>query len=500
MDLVALGTNVRETILAFARLITVDYWPGLISLSLFIVFVVLAVRMVAITIGRKQLLDRLSARIRKSGDAAGFQNELNDIEGELNSRKSSNSRRLASAFSEFRETLLEPSRNGGANVRNAFRPATFLNLEDLRFGLSGWRVWPGLFVSVGLLLTFLGLIAALANTKQSIAVGGGDQQKMMLALEGLLDTASAKFTMSLTGLACSIMFTALHRFCSSRLEHAISDLNHEIERRMDFISLEGIADRQLAAIKEQTAQQQLLNTQLIAELSKPLERMSATGVEAMGTMASELGTSLTATISASLDRVADRVDGAAATLNTLSTALGDASKRFEETLERSVGGLHIVVQRIELVTNRLSETAESVASTATPVMETVKSTAQAARALADGSVELIGAAKTAVDAERAIVVSAARSIEELIRAFEGRAKAYDGQLDKAFATYLEQVQRTLHELNSHSDGVHKRYANALEVLQGVIENARAFRPETASPETEPPEDESAEFETPEPVE
>lgn len=482
MNQISLGAGVQELILGLARHLTLGQWPGLISFSLFSLFVALAVWMGILTIRRIVVLNRLKVKIAKTGDGVGFQASLDEIERDLRRQKSGSARRLADAFSEFRETLLEPSRHGEANARNAFRPATFINLDDLHFGLGSWRVWPGLFVSIGLLLTFLGLIAALAATKQSIEVGGGDQQKMMVALEGLLDTASAKFTMSLTGLFCSILFTGCHRFCSLRLERAVSALNHAIERRVDFVSLEGIADRQLLAIKEQTSQQQLLNTELIAQLSKPLERMSLTGVEAIGAMATELGTSITTKLGTSLDQISERIDGAANTLNTLSSSLGDASKRFEESIERSVAGLDGVVRRIELVSNELATSAKSVAATATPVMETAKSTAETARALADGTVELVGATKQALHAERAIVVSSAESIETLIRTFEGRAKAYDGQLESAFKTYLDQVQSTLSELRTHDVSVHQRYADALHVLQTVIENARAFSPESQSVE------------------
>lgn len=480
MDFSSFGTAVRDVILNIAKGVTFEYFPGLISFALLTLLVLLLSWIAWKAERRKLLVDRLRNRIRAAGGPSGFQLALGEIQADLYRATGPDAKRLATAFSEFRETLIEPARDGEANVRNGIRPSTFINLEDLRFSLSSWRVLPGLFVSTGLLLTFLGLIAALAATKQSIEVGGGDQQKMMLALEGLLDTASAKFTMSLTGLFCSIVFTVVLRHLSSRLERSMANLNHEIESCMDFVSLESLADRQLVAIKEQTAQQQLLNMELIAQLSKPLERMSSGGVEAMSAMANELGASLSSTISTSLDQFANRIEGASQTLATLSDSLGNASRRFEENVERSIAGLDVVVQRIAMVTDKLSHAADSVATTTTPVMETAKATADTARSLATGSMGLIEAAKAAVDAERAVVVTSATSIEGLVRAFEGRAKAYDGQLERAFATYLEQVQSTLGELKNHSDGVHDRFGEALHVLKAVIDNARTFIPESKS--------------------
>jgi methyl-accepting chemotaxis protein len=431
-----------------------------------------------ITWSRWQVLNKTANRVRNTGDADGFQRQIHDIERESRRSASRPGRLLANAFAEFRETLIEPARDGDSHVRNSMRPSAFFNLDDLHFGLSGWRVVPGLFVSVGLFFTFLGLIAALAQTQNALDAGGGDQARMIEALEGLLKTASAKFTMSLTGLACSIVFTLAQRACATRLENAVTTLAHELETRMSFVSLEALADQQLAAIKEQTEQQKLLNTQLIAELSKPLERMTATGAEAIGGMVNELGQSLTASLGQSIATIAERIDGAADKLVDLSSVLGETSERFKATLERSSSNFDALVQRIEAAAGQLAASADSMSSASAPVMETARSTAESARALADGSKSLIDAAKVAVEAEKTVVVAAARSIEELIRAFESRAKAYDGQLEKAFNDYVGQVQRTLGELRQHGDGVHDRYADALQTLQAVIENARAFVPES----------------------
>ena len=305
---------------------------------------------------------------------------------------------------------------------------------------------------------------------------------MIAALEGLLRTASAKFIMSVTGLFCSIVFTFGYRYWSGKLERSVAHLAHDLETRMDFVSLEALADQQLVAIKEQTAQQQLLNTQLIAELSKPLERMTATGTEAIGDMVNELGQTLSARIGASLDKVAERIDGAADKLAELSSSLGETSEQFRVTLERSASSLDTLVERIEAAALQLANSAESMNAASTPILESARATADQARAMADGTRNLVDAAKGAIDAERTVVVASAQSIEELIRTFEARAKAYDGQLEKAFATYVEQVQRTLGELRQHSDGVHDRYADALQVLQAVIENARTFVPESEPPQ------------------
>ena len=92
-------------------------------------------------------------------------------------------------------------------LRNSVRPSAFFNIEDLGFSAGFWRYVPSLFVSVGLLLTFMGLVSALELIVPARGeVIGSDQ------LGTLLTVASAKFIMSLTGLLCSILFTLVPTF------------------------------------------------------------------------------------------------------------------------------------------------------------------------------------------------------------------------------------------------------------------------------------------------
>lgn len=359
MDWAFWGTWVKDGILGAAQIITWDFVPGLISLGLLALLVVLLGAMGILASRRLHLIGRATRRVEVAGDSAGFQSQLHDIQRDIGRGGGRDGRHLAESFAEYRETLIEPKRHGEGNVRNSVRPSTFFNLDDLHMGLAGWRMWPGLFVSIGLLCTFLGLIAALAQTQASLEAGGGDQAQMIAALEGLLRTASAKFIMSVTGLFCSIVFSVGYRFLSGKLESSVARLAHALEKRMDFVSLEALADQQLAAIKEQTAQQQLLNTQLIAELSKPLERMTATGTQAIGGMVNELGQTLTARIGASLDKVAERIDGAADKLAELSSVLGETSEQFRATLDRSASSLDTLVQRVEAAARQLAAAADS---------------------------------------------------------------------------------------------------------------------------------------------
>ena len=116
------------------------------------------------------------------------------------------------------------------------------------FSAGFWRYVPTLFVSVGLFLTFLGLVSALESIVPAKGeVIGSDQ------LGTLLSVASAKFIMSLTGLLCSILFTLVLRIGIARAEAASHQVANEIESRLSFISLEYLAIEQLTKSAEATA-------------------------------------------------------------------------------------------------------------------------------------------------------------------------------------------------------------------------------------------------------
>ena len=112
-------------------------------------------------------------------------------------------RSLFDVWDEFVETLRAGDRHGPPMLRNSVRPATFLHVEGLHFGVGFYQIVPGRFVSLGLALTFLGLIAAL----QQISGDKIDDA----AMADLLQIASATFIMSQAGLVCSIALTSALR-------------------------------------------------------------------------------------------------------------------------------------------------------------------------------------------------------------------------------------------------------------------------------------------------
>lgn len=481
---IGVGERVGREILWFANLIVADHWPGLISLSFLIAALLVSVVIWWQSRASISALDQ-AAQAAKSARSSRQGLDLVTLSIKLRHIRGESGRRLEHAFAEFRETLIEIGRSDDSKVRNSIRPSAFLNAEDLGFSLRGWRFVPGIFVSLGLFLTFLGLVAVLSSTADILPNGQAtDQTETMRALRVLLSKASAKFTISLSALICSIGVNIWLKHRARQVEKHSDRLSEELEKGLEFISLEGLAERQLRAIEDQTANMQELNTRLIAELSEPLKKVSDSSMENISAMVGQLGSSITSGIGESMDKVADKIEAVGASLLSMSGSLKEASVQFDNSLKESTQKLDETVKRLERVSEQLTIAGATVSEATPSILETIKETNAQALKIAEGAAEMVNSAKVTMAEEKQIVEAALNAIRNLIQSFESRASAYDGQLEKAFQVYQTEVAKTVDQLESHGRGVQERFANALSRLQAVVENAKAFEPEGIKPNGE----------------
>ena len=117
-------------------------------------------------------------------------------------------------------------------------PNTVFNIENLNLTLRNFERVAALFVSVGLVLTFMGLVAALQQSGAAILSAGSDDAEIKASLSDLLIILSSKFILSITGLLCSIM---INLAIDQRLKynrHCLARLNTALARTVDFMPVE----------------------------------------------------------------------------------------------------------------------------------------------------------------------------------------------------------------------------------------------------------------------
>ena len=366
------GGRFSEFVFGVAQHLTDDEAPGLLSLA---ILGFLGGALVELTISsrrRMAALKRLLRIIREAGKGKEFaeaDRRLGRLANSFAGSGDRSRRSVGAAWREFRETVVEDGdEEGTTTLRNSVRPSSFFNAEDLNFGAGFRRNLPGLFVTVGLFLTFLGLIAALQAV--NIRPDAGNLE-MREALNALLGAAKAKFTMSLTGLLSSIVFTIALRSSLGRMERHIHGICAAIEERLSFISPEDLALRHLRSAERREKQMASIGQELVEKLGEPLrnelpaavaeslgaslapifDRVSKIGVEGAGEVVSGLSARISGDVeralgaaSASLSAAGDRIEAIVGRIdgspgNGSALGISEAAKRMTEAAESIVAKL-----------------------------------------------------------------------------------------------------------------------------------------------------------------
>ena len=332
--------------------------------------------------------------------------------------------RLAVVWEEFRETTIPPVRETD-RLSNTVRPTAFFHREELGLDRGIWRQIPALFVSVGLFLTFLGLVAALDQTGRILdgATAGGDGAATD-GLKTLLRIASTKFIMSLTGLLCSILFTLVLRYDARRTDEALHALCDDIENGCIFLSEQTILGKMLEQAREQTDHLKSFSTELVAQIATPLRedlpntireamqqamapvvenisRGTSEGVETLvGNVSGQLTEGIQASVFSmnkiieevrgSLETVADRLDRSAG-------AMGGHMDEAVQSLARQIDSLETAMSGSSREAARtFSEAADALLRQMNDALQSIRSTS------ADGAQRIGDASRVMVDAAEAL--------------------------------------------------------------------------------------------------
>lgn len=409
------GVLVRNGILYVASWLKNDAAPGYVTIILFITLVVVTVRWGRLVKRRNQALTGIREVISRIPEQA-FSQHIAEVDSEIDGIQTTEEQKsVAEAWSEYRETHVSDDQDGVIIVRNAVRPSQFFNLEDLHFTQGFWRIVPGLFVSVGLSLTFLGLISALNSMSTSLGNGGS------AALEGLLTIASAKFIMSLTGLCCSIAFTISLRRGTSRIEETIHKLNSLIEKRLTFISLEDLSARHLKATLESRDNFRKLGMEMVAELGRPLreelpraisesistaitpviEQVSRMGNDGVGEMVQNLSSRFSDDVGRALAQASERISLAGDQIKLLAERMDQSSGKMGSEMESAIGRLGTAVETLregmaqtaQTATSAFNQGAENLLATMNSTLQGIKeNTGDGARAMGEAAADMKAAA------------------------------------------------------------------------------------------------------------
>ena len=311
--------------------------------------------------------------------------------------------KIKEAWAEFGETLIPPqfkdSEFGDEHTvlnlispcKNTVRPHSFFNLKDMGMGPNFIKVFPSVFVGVGLSLTFLGLIAALNVAVVGINQAGGETKSIQNVIANLLSVSSAKFYASLFALFMSVIMTIVLRLITWNLSNLLGKLNQTIESSVHFLSSEQLSIDANNLLKSQLSQLQTFNADLAmkigeeiqSSLSKSLDPviqkldsmggdMTEQNIDAIRSISEEVTKNIQGATSGSMDKVAELLDNISIKLGTLSDSLSNALSNFDTEFKEMLEGLKSTLQEstngiAEGIGESMGQMSEGIGKTATEV-------------------------------------------------------------------------------------------------------------------------------------
>lgn len=373
-------------------------------------------------------LRRRIAVVRRDKDKHAFATSFDRVDKVLRQGQP-----FGHAWGEFRQVLIDPDPDEAQPViRNTIRPAFYFNLHDLGLHFRGFHALPNVFVGLGLLFTFVGLVAALHFAAQG--VGEADLEHTQEALTNLLHAATFKFYTSIAGLLSSLAFGFLLRASISHLERRLDDLCEALEQRMVFETAEGIAFRGLLEAKEQTRQLKVFNTDLAMTLGQQLEAaldrvLPQHLVPATQAVGEHLGT-LPSHLQTAVEPVVQRLDRVVQDLaQQSSTGIGDLAREFHANLQDAAG-------------NQMRSLASSVGQ----LVETLNGTSGQ---IGSSGNQLAGQ----VQAASAELVAAAAAIGTTVRELSAQVRSDAAASADAKQEQLEKLQAAMSEMSDRVAGV-----------------------------------------------
>ena len=162
-----LGEFVLREVLSAAQLLVRDAAPGWVASGFFCALIVSCAWTAFQYRRRVSAVRGLKRHIEHYADDQAFTSQFDELNAGLRGWRTGPKTRRAvlAAWEEYAETTVLDTRDGQTIRRNAVRPTNFLNVEDLSFGPGFFRMMPGMFVSLGLLCTFLGLVPEQARPR-----------------------------------------------------------------------------------------------------------------------------------------------------------------------------------------------------------------------------------------------------------------------------------------------------------------------------------------------
>jgi methyl-accepting chemotaxis protein len=244
---------------------------------------------------------------------------------------------LRRAWEEYRETIVDPNSDV---LHNTVRPENFFLGLGERHRALGW--FANISIAVGLLFTFLGIIAALSTLDLS---GGPDA--MQSQLNELMQVAGAKFWASVGGIVASIILRSVDYRFAKKVDEGLARMCDLLEHGMAYLPPQRIAAEQLRQLEEQTPALRGFSEQLAVVLEQALEKQFTPMVSSLGAIQDGIDRisggggeavrkALTESAGAEMGNLAEAIGGMTLSLGTMAERFEKQTNSADQQIEEAV--------------------------------------------------------------------------------------------------------------------------------------------------------------------
>lgn len=427
-------------------------------------------------------------------DQATFAEEFDTVSSRLE-----RNRLIGHSWTEFRETVVR--RDDPPTVQNTVRPQAFINTQHLQQERVALRFMPHLpnyFVGVGLLLTFVGLVAALNFATRSV---GGDVATAVAGLQDLLAAATFKFWTSIAGLGASIVLSFFFRVYTTWLDGAFNAFCRAVEEKMIFATPQEIFADLRETGREQLAETKKINEEVAFTIGKNVsdslqQHLPGMLNEALKPVAEQVRQTTDTLaqhnnegVGAMVDKFAQTMEGSAgAHLQAMSGTL----ETLQQTLERMQGSMSSsgdeFARRMAEGSERLEATMREVATAVSDLVEQLRAQVASAGSDLGGQLEstlqriaeqseavaekLAEQGQTASQAFASRVESAAQSLQSSAEQNAAASSAFAEDLRARLQDSVEGLRAGITGLSERLQQVDRTVAAQAEVFDGIVTRSR----------------------------
>ena len=341
-------------------------------------------------------------------------------------------------------------------------------LLDQHLNLRFWNSVPALLVGLGILGTFVGMVWGLIPFSD---VDFTNTDQIREAIKELLSGVSTAFVTSVWGMFASFLFNGLEKWGIGRVSRAIADLQHALDQIFTLTRAEEIAMRQQNELAQQTEALKSFSTDLADKIKIAMDSIMSERLENLHQSLTQLhdqNTRERQEIIQELHNAPEAFSNAMAeqlapSLNNLNTAVKelreqkeesatDAIRQLVEEFQKSISGS--ITAQMEILAERVSQVSEGLIT------------------LPDQMTRMIGGIQEQIDQARGLLTSTSEEqtgqmqnmMDGMLNTFQRTIETQQSGLSETTNQSIQMLQSTIAELQQSITSTASQTATESEAM------------------------------------